>query len=129
MPVPSRRPEPCVAWCPRSVRWAACRCARSLHQRSVRLAGVEINALQAYIFGIVAPIYPRDTGSGSPGTRARHCGVKARCFISLRSPARWTGSPTKGDAPFYLGELADRLVSLCQDQVGTFHTTTWPTTA
>ena len=79
--------------------------------------GVEINALQAYIFGIVAPIY-----RATPAAAALYSGEalqgEGTLFHqpALASTLDWLAS--EGDAPFYLGELADRLVSLCQDHGG-----------
>lgn len=79
--------------------------------------GVRINALQAYIFGIVAPIY-----RATPAAAALYSGEALQGEGTLfHQPALattldWLAS--EGDAPFYEGELADRLVSLCRDRRG-----------
>lgn len=74
--------------------------------------GVTVNALQAYIFSIVAPIY-----RATPAAEALYGGEAlrgegARFHQSqLAETLAWLAA--EGDAPFYRGELADRLVGHC----------------
>lgn len=71
--------------------------------------GVVINALQAYIFGVVAPIY-----RATPAAAALYGGEALHgegCVFhqpELADTLAWIGA--EGDAPFYHGELAQRLV-------------------
>ncbi len=79
--------------------------------------GVAINALQAYIFSIVAPIY-----RATPAAEALYGGEALQGEGSLfHQPAladtlNWIAE--EGDAPFYQGELARRLVDLCREHGG-----------
>lgn len=79
--------------------------------------GVRMNELQAYIFSIVAPIY-----RATPAAEALYGnGDRLRAGRVLRQPAladtlAWIAA--EGDAPFYEGELAERLVGLCREQGG-----------
>ncbi|MCB1727857.1 MAG: gamma-glutamyltransferase, partial [Gammaproteobacteria bacterium] len=79
--------------------------------------GVRINTLQAYIFGIVAPIY-RATPAATALYSSEALQGEGTLFHqpALATTLDWLAS--EGDAPFYQGELADSLVSLCQDQGG-----------
>ena len=79
--------------------------------------GVEMNALQAYIFSIVAPIY-----RATPPAEALY-GGEALCGEGtlfhqpeLADTLRWLAD--EGDAPFYDGELAQRLVTHCTERGG-----------
>ena len=83
--------------------------------------GVRLNRLQAYIFGIVSPIY-----LATPGARA--------LYASPEDPRRLYGAgermrqpeladtlerlATEGDRLFYEGEMARALVALCEHQGG-----------
>ncbi|MDJ0741323.1 MAG: gamma-glutamyltransferase [Gammaproteobacteria bacterium] len=73
--------------------------------------GVAINPLQAYIFSIVAPIY-----RATPEAEALYGGEALRGTDTpfhqpqLADTLAWLGE--EGDAPFYDGELAARLVAL-----------------
>lgn len=79
--------------------------------------GVPVNALQAYIFSIVAPIY-----RATPPAEALYGGGALRGEGSLFSQPElaetlaWLAE--EGDAPFYEGELARRLVTLCEEHGG-----------
>jgi len=79
--------------------------------------GVRMNQLQAYIFSIVAPIY-----RATPDAEALYGGrAPLGAGTLFRQPAladtlAWIA--TEGDAPFYRGEVAERLVSLCREQGG-----------
>ena len=79
--------------------------------------GVRINDLQAYIFSIVAPIY-----RATPEAQALYGGEalqgEGAAFHQpeLAETLNWLAS--EGDAPFYRGELARRLVSLCEEHGG-----------
>ena len=79
--------------------------------------GVRVNALQAYIFSIVSPIY-----RATPAAEALYGGEALQGEGTLfHQPAlaetlAWLAA--EGDAPFYQGELAQRLVTLCIDQGG-----------
>ena len=72
--------------------------------------GVAVNELQAYIFSIVAPIY-----RATPAAAALYGGEallgKGSMFQqpALAETLAWIGE--EGDAPFYRGELAARLVA------------------
>ena len=61
------------------------------------------------------PDLPRDTGSGSPILGRGTSRGEGTLFHQpvLASTLDWLAS--EGDAPFTDGELADELVSLCQD--------------
>ncbi len=79
--------------------------------------GVHVNALQAYIFSIVAPIY-----RATPEAAALYGGEalqgEGAVFHQpeLADTLDWLS--TEGDTPFYEGELARRLVALCEDHGG-----------
>ncbi|MCG6967055.1 MAG: gamma-glutamyltransferase [Chromatiaceae bacterium] len=79
--------------------------------------GVPINALQGYIFSIVAPIY-----RATPAAQALYggealAGTGARFHQpQLAEMLAWLGE--EGDAPFYHGELARRLVQHCAEHGG-----------
>lgn len=80
-------------------------------------AGVEVNALQAYIFSIVEPIY-----RATPAAESIYGGAALAGQGSLfRQPElaetlAWIGD--EGDAPFYDGEIAARLVTLSAEAGG-----------
>jgi gamma-glutamyltranspeptidase/glutathione hydrolase len=79
--------------------------------------GVPVNPLQAYIFSIVGPIY-----RATPAAAALYGDGALQGEGSLfRQPQLadtldWLAR--EGDAPFYEGELADRLVRHCEDRGG-----------
>jgi len=78
--------------------------------------GVCINALQAYIFSIVAPIY-----RATPSAQALYGEALQGEGASFHQPAlaealAWLAA--EGDAPFYEGELARRLLGLCEEHGG-----------
>jgi len=79
--------------------------------------GVPINALQAYIFRIVGPIY-RATPAAAALYNGMASGTKDELFRQpeLADTLAWIGA--EGDAPFYQGELAQRLVAHCADHGG-----------
>ena len=79
--------------------------------------GVAVNPLQAYIFSIVAPIY-RATGPAARlygGESLRGTGDPFR-QPELADTLQWLA--TEGERPFYEGELAARLVLLCEQHGG-----------
>ena len=68
---------------------------------------MEVNAQQAYLFEILAPICARDAGGARPlpcrpGSRRG----SARCTATRCSPRRSSGSRAEGAAPFYTGDVA-----------------------
>lgn len=79
--------------------------------------GVGVNTLQAYIFSIVAPIY-----RATPAAEALYGGEALQGEGSVfHQPAlaetlAWIAE--EGDAPFYEGELAHRLVTHCEEHGG-----------
>jgi gamma-glutamyltranspeptidase/glutathione hydrolase len=78
--------------------------------------GVDVNALQAYIFSIVAPIY-----RATPPAAALYPTEALQAGRVFRQPAladtlAWLAE--EGQRPFYEGELADRLVALCAEHGG-----------
>jgi len=79
--------------------------------------GVGVNALQAYIFSIVEPIY-----RATPDAEALYGGEALRGEGALfHQPAladtlAWIAA--EGDSPFYEGELAHRLVEHCRQHGG-----------
>lgn len=79
--------------------------------------GVRVNALQAYIFSIVAPIY-RATPSAAAlyGSEALRGEGVAFHQPALADTLAWIAA--EGDRPLYEGELAQRLVRLCVEQGG-----------
>jgi gamma-glutamyltranspeptidase/glutathione hydrolase len=79
--------------------------------------GVEVNALQAYIFGIVAPIYRATPPAAALyGTEALKEAGKAFHQPALADTLAWLAE--EGQRPFYEGELAERLVALCAEHGG-----------
>lgn len=79
--------------------------------------GVEINALQGYIFGIVAPIY-RATPDAEALYAAEALSGAGSLFHQpqLADTLAWLSE--EGDAPFYDGELARRLVDFSDHHGG-----------
>jgi len=79
--------------------------------------GVAVNALQAYIFSIVGPIY-RATPEAAAlyGDEALRGEGATFHQPDLAQTLAWIAE--EGDAPFYRGELADRLVELCTTHGG-----------
>jgi gamma-glutamyltranspeptidase/glutathione hydrolase len=79
--------------------------------------GVEVNALQGYIFSIVAPIYVATPAAKALyGGEALH-GKGARFHQpQLAETLSWIAE--EGDRPFYEGELAQRLIRLCKEHGG-----------
>jgi len=79
--------------------------------------GVHVNALQAYIFNIVAPIY-----RATPDAAALYGGegmlAEGSVFRQPDLAETLTWIAEEGDTPFYEGELARRLVELCRDHGG-----------
>jgi gamma-glutamyltranspeptidase/glutathione hydrolase len=79
--------------------------------------GVAVNALQAYIFSIVAPIYV-----ATPAAKALYGGDALHGEGTLFRQPELAGTlawiAEEGDRPFYEGELAQRLVGLCEDHGG-----------
>ena len=79
--------------------------------------GVGVNTLQAYIFSIVAPIY-----RATPSAEALYGGeaLKGEGSVfhqpALAETLAWIAE--EGDAPFYRGELARRLVDHCAEHGG-----------
>ncbi len=79
--------------------------------------GVGVNALQAYIFSIVAPIY-----RATPDAEALYLGeaLQGEGAIfhqpALAETLAWIAA--EGDAPFYQGELAHRLADHCRQHGG-----------
>lgn len=79
--------------------------------------GVEVNALQAYIFSVVAPIY-----RATPAAESLYGGglpfTEGTLFYQpdLADTLAWLGE--EGDTPFYSGELAARLIDLSEQQGG-----------
>jgi len=79
--------------------------------------GVAVNALQGYIFGIVAPIYRATPPAAALyGVEALQGAGKAFHQPELADTLAWLAE--EGDRPFYEGELAARLVSLCAGHGG-----------
>ncbi len=79
--------------------------------------GVEVNALQAYIFSIVAPIY-----RATPEAEALY-GGEALCGENTLFPQPALADTLRrvaeeGDAPFYEGDLARLLVDHCDTHGG-----------
>ena len=80
-------------------------------------SGVEVNSLQAYIFSIVAPIY-----RATPAAEALYGGeaLKGEGSVfhqpALAETLAWIAE--EGDAPFYQGEPARRLVEHCSAHGG-----------
>ncbi|MGB5638094.1 MAG: gamma-glutamyltransferase [Sedimenticolaceae bacterium] len=79
--------------------------------------GVTVNALQSYIFSIVAPIY-RATPAAEALYGDESLQVEGRLFRQAELAETLTWIAEEGDAPFYRGELARRLVALCDQQGG-----------
>lgn len=79
--------------------------------------GVAVNALQAYIFSIVAPIY-RSTPAAEAlyGGEALHGEGTHFHQPQLAETLAWLAA--EGDAPFYEGELAQRLAAHCAQHGG-----------
>jgi gamma-glutamyltranspeptidase/glutathione hydrolase len=79
--------------------------------------GVEVNALQAYIFSVVEPIY-----RATPAADALYGGGALQGAGTvfhqpeLADTLAWIAED--GDRPFYEGELGARLAALCADQGG-----------
>ena len=79
--------------------------------------GVDINSLQAYIFSIVAPIYRATPAAESLyGDGALQGEGKLFRQPALAESLAWIAE--EGDAPFYQGELARRLVEFCRQHGG-----------
>ncbi len=79
--------------------------------------GVELNALQAYIFRIVAPIYRATPAAAALyGAEALHGEGSVFHQPELADTLRWLAAD--GDMPFYDGELARRMSDHCQAQGG-----------
>ncbi|MGD1983856.1 MAG: gamma-glutamyltransferase [Chromatiaceae bacterium] len=79
--------------------------------------GVAVNALQAYIFSIVGPIYRATPAAASLyGGEALHGAGALFHQPQLADTLDWLAN--EGDHPFYAGELADRLVRLCAEHGG-----------
>jgi len=79
--------------------------------------GVSVNSLQAYIFSIVAPIY-RATPAAEALYSGEALGGEGSLFHqpALAETLAWIAA--EGDAPFYEGELARRLVDHCDAHGG-----------
>ena len=79
--------------------------------------GVEVNALQAYIFSIVAPIYRATPQAAALYGGEALCG-EGTVFHQpeLADTLAWLAA--EGDMPFYEGELAHRLVEHCTERGG-----------
>ncbi len=92
-----------------------------LIQPAVLLAreGTVFNSFQAYIFKLVAPIYTATAEARQVYTGGRESLIAdGEC---LRQPAlaeTLEALGREGEALFYQGELAERLVSLCRDRGG-----------
>jgi len=88
---------------------------------AVARAGVRLNALQAYIFGIVAPIYLATPGArrlyASPDDPTRLYG-EGQCMRQPELADALELLALEGDRLFYDGELAKALVELSQGQGG-----------
>jgi gamma-glutamyltranspeptidase/glutathione hydrolase len=80
-------------------------------------AGVAVNELQAYIFSVVEPIYRATPAAESlyGGSALRGAGERFR-QPDLAQTLAWLGE--EGDAPFYDGEIAQRLVALSGEHRG-----------
>ena len=79
--------------------------------------GVEVNALQASIFRIVAPIY-RATPAAAALYNSEALRGEGAIFHQpeLADTLAWIA--VEGDTPMYQGELAQRLARLCTEQGG-----------
>jgi gamma-glutamyltranspeptidase/glutathione hydrolase len=79
--------------------------------------GVAVNELQAYIFSVVAPIY-RATAPAEAlyGNEALRGAGTLFHQPALADTLEWIAAD--GDAPFYRGELAQRLVGFCAEHGG-----------
>lgn len=79
--------------------------------------GVEVNALQAYIFSVVEPIYrataPAEALYGSEALRGAGSLFHQP---ALADTLEWIA--TEGDAPLYRGELGQRLARFCAEHGG-----------
>jgi gamma-glutamyltranspeptidase/glutathione hydrolase len=79
--------------------------------------GVEVNALQAYIFSIVAPIYRATPAAAALyGSGALRGEGSVFQQPELAETLAWIAA--EGDRPMYQGELAQRLTRLCKEQGG-----------
>ncbi len=79
--------------------------------------GVPINALQASIFKIVGPIY-RATPAAAALYDGATLGIAGERFRQPELADTLTWIAAEGDAPFYHGELAQRLATHCAEQGG-----------
>lgn len=79
--------------------------------------GVPVNALQAYIFGIVEPIYRATPAAAALyGDESVH--GEGRLFRQPEMADTLDWIAEEGDRPFYEGEIATRLVDLCETHGG-----------
>ena len=118
---PAACPAPPPAWCGRWSGSARCR-SPSWSARRVALAreGAPVNAEQAYILDILAPIHDRLDGH----PRALRAGRAARCARATSSASRELAEAlerfgAEGAEPFYRGEVAAALSDFVVEHGGT----------
>lgn len=82
-------------------------------------AGSPVRAMDAFLFSVVAPIL-----LARPGVRDLHCGADGALLqagAAMRQPAladSLEALASEGEALFYQGELAQRLVAVCAERGG-----------
>ena len=82
--------------------------------RGARLAreGVEVNAQQAYIFHLLAPLFESSDGGAREVLGRRAGGARGRRAEQPRARRpRSSGSRAEGAAPFYAGDIAEAAVA------------------